>query len=122
MLKSEKVLGGYTIVERHIQDYFFEHLDEYLPNAKRVIRDDIARDDRRGIPDGWVMLRGCLCPVEVKQRTFGSWAMSQLDSYLTNYHCQHGIAVAEKFAYTVPRTSRVTRILIPVDRTAEARS
>ncbi len=119
MLKSERCCGGYTVTEREVQDYFFEHLDEYLPNAKRVIRDDIARDDRRGIPDGWVMLRGCLCPVEVKQRTFGSWAMSQLDSYLKNYHCQHGIAVAERFAYTVPRTHSVTFITVPVDRSSE---
>ena len=124
MLKSERILYYgrhvlYTVVESDIQDYFFEHLDEYLPNAKRVIRDDITGYDMRGIPDGWVMWRGCLCPVEVKQRTFGQSGAWQLDKYLENYHCQHGIAVAEKFAYTVPRSSRVTRILIPVDRTAE---
>ena len=124
MLKSEIITGyggitfGYTVVERHIQDYFFEHLNEFLPNAKRVIRKDIAGDDRRGIPDGWVMWYGVLCPVEVKQRTFGCSAADQIELYMKNYGCSHGIAVAERFA--VSKRPDITYITIPVDRSLEA--
>lgn len=117
MLKSEKFRGSYTINERHIQEYFFEHLDEYLPNAMRIIRDDIAGGDRRGIPDGWVMLSGCLCPVEVKQRTFGRGAAWQLDGYMKNYQCGRGIAVAERF--WVNKRWNIVYITIPVDRSSE---
>lgn len=121
-MKSEKVIFrgrhvGYTVIESDIQDYFFEHLDEYLPNAKRVIRDDITGYDSRGIPDGWVMWRGCLCPVEVKQRTFGQSGAWQLDKYLENYQCERGIAVAERFC--VHQRHNIVYITIPVDRSAE---
>lgn len=121
-LKSERILyfGRHvlcTVVESNIQNYFFEHLDEYLPNAKRVIRDDITGCDMRGIPDGWVMWRGCLCPVEVKQRTFGLNGALQLDKYLENYQCKRGIAVAERF--WVNKRPNIAYITIPVDRSAE---
>lgn len=124
MLKSERITGyggitfGYTVVEMDIQNYFFEHLNEFLPNAKRVIRQDIAGDDRRGIPDGWVMWYGVLCPVEVKQRTFGLCAVSQICRYMKNYGCNHGIAVAERFV--VRKRPDITYITIPVDRSLEA--
>lgn len=110
---------GYTVTEQEIQQHFFAHIDHYLPGAQEVKRTDIAGDDRRGIPDGWVMYRGELCPVEVKQRSFGAWALQQLLGYLNRYQCRTGIAVCEHFTMTAKGSGRIVCVTVPVDRSLE---
>ena len=118
-LISWRFRGGYAVTELDIQREFFCHLDDYLPSASLVTRTDIAPDDRRGIPDGWVTLDGIMCPVEVKQRTFSGSDLSQIWRYMNNYGCDHGVVVAERFAMAVERTACLTRVAIPVDRSWE---
>lgn len=103
-------------IERDVQNWFFMHLDHFLPGARKVTRADITGDDSRGIPDGWIDLNGILCPVEVKQRTFGSWALDQLLGYLKTYRCKQGIAVAERFARTATGYPRIHYVAVNVVR------
>lgn len=110
---------GYTVTEQEIQQHFFDNLDHYLPGAQVVKRTDISGDDRRGIPDGWVLYQGELCPVEVKQRSFGAWALQQLLGYLSRYQCRTGIAVCEHFTMAAKCSGRLIYVTVTVDRGQE---
>lgn len=111
-------LSGH-VLEIDIQKHFFEHLSNYLPNAKAINRTDISGDDRRGIPDGWVQVNNMICPVEVKQKTFGIHnGLPQLLSYIKKYNCLFGVAVAERFSCYAKGHPRIIYITIPVERNA----
>jgi hypothetical protein len=87
------------VMERHVQFYFFDNLDKYLPGASRL---DLEMHSSHR-PDGFVVLAdGAIAPVEVKLNKFTQKSLSQLKRYMSVYGLNKGVAVAPILRCVLP--------------------
>lgn len=84
--------------EFYYQD-LFNRIYPKISNAKIIT----FEDDRKNIPDSWVMENGEIIPVEVKKSDFGETALKQLQRYIKAYKCKYGISVGRALKARLPK-------------------
>ena len=83
--------------EFYYQDLFKEKAEE-LGYGKIVSH----KDNSKHKPDAWINRNDELIPVECKLHDFDAKALKQLTRYMTFYHAEHGIAVANRLTVDLP--------------------
>ena len=105
-----------TVTDRRLleknepNEFYYQDLFNRIYPKMEDIKIILVENDKKNIPDSWILKNNEKIPVEVKKDKFNDAALSQLERYIKVYNCCHGIAVAKELSVELP--SNITFVSI----------
>jgi len=110
--KHETPFLLYSIRETVMRNFLNSRIKEvdvcgwFKENFRNVLGTDFEivkrKNDKKHIPDFWLLKNGYYTPVEVKLHSFKDTDLKQLLRYMDFYDCSEGVAVAKNLKCSLP--------------------